>query len=340
MDDHDAGAVTDYVRERGRLSIKNEEEEEEYYERAAAGLSDARPISRNGVLSNGTRPSLTRGTSTIAAGMVAKTKGQRRGKPRGSGEYQPDDKRGGERALQLQRELSTKERETKSAKTAAAVPIAGGSSRSPTAVSNPVISVRTPHARKDSHAGTSTVGRGRTPAAAESTARRIRGTGTKRPRSPSAGLREGTVEEIPATKYGGAFPPPNPQIQPQSRRDQQQNALAQHGIYSRDFAQQQYQAHPQYHHAAHSQPIHPTADPSVAPQPQYAPNGTFLSRSATAPAQVVKDVHAQNLPPQAARVVHPNTPGNSSTTSSLRGDSNSTTVVCNSIYYIQLLVVT
>ncbi len=169
--------------------------------------------------------------------------------------------------------------------------------------------------------------------ATSSTGRTLRGTGTKRARSPSTGPREGMVEKVPATKYGGALPPSNPRSQPRSRRDQQQNSLSQHGVYAHDFAQQQHQAHLQYQQSAYSQPIYPTAGPNVAASSQYAPNGTLLSRSATAPAPVVARGHAQGLP-QVAQIIHPNTSEHSSTTSSTREIPRTSIVVRHPIHFV------
>lgn len=344
---HDDGAETDRAWERGRLSIKPEEEEEEYHQRAVAGRSTARPTSRNGVSTRDAGLSLAGGTSvggTMAAGLLVKTRDRRLGKPvGGSGEYSTsdlDDKRERERVSRLQRELPMNEREGRRAKAAS---IAGGSGISPTGVSNPAIPVRTPHTRNQSQTGTTTAGRGTAPATAESiaiaeraqlansTGRTLRGTGTKRARSPSTGPREGMVEKVPATKYGGVLPPSNPRTQPRSRRDQQRNSPARYGVYAHDFAQQQHQSQLQYQQAAYSQPIYPTTDPNVASQPQYAANGTLLSRSATAPAPVVVNGHAQNFLPHAVQVMQTDTPGNSSTASSARENSSSSIVVRYSV---------
>jgi hypothetical protein len=353
MDIYDDGAETDGILERGRLSIKNEEEEEEYYQRAVAGPSGTRPTSRDGMSPRDTGPNVARGAyvgGTMAASLVAKARDRRLGKPAsGSREYpasEPDDKKERERVLRLQRELSINEREARRAKAAAAASIAEGSGVSPTGISNAAIPVRTPHTRKESQAGTTTAGRGTVPATTESlataeraqpvnsTGRILRGTGTKRARSPSTGPREGMIEKVPATKYGGALPPPNLQTQPRPRRGPQQNSLAHHGVYARDFAQQQHQVNVQYQQPAYSQPIYPMADPYVPSQPQYAPNGTLLSRSATAPAPVVVNGHVQNTLPQAAQLVQTITPGNSSAASSIREDSGSTTLVRHSIHHI------
>ena len=342
MGDHDDGVEMDRGYERGRLGIENEEEEEEYYQRTVAGPSTARPTSRNGVSTRDTGSSQGMSVGgTLAAGLVAKARDRRLGKPAGgSGEYLSsdlDDKR--ERVLRLQREQSMREREARRAKTIATASMAGGSGISPTGHSNPAIPMRTPHARKQSQTGVATAGRGTAPATTEalavaeraqlagSTGRTLRGNGMKRARSPSNEPREGMVEKVPATKYGGALPPSNPRTQPRSRRGQQQNS---HGVYAHDFARQQHQSHFLYQQPAYSQPIYPTADPNVAAQPQYAPKGTLLSRSATAPAPVGVDGHAQNLLPQVAQVMNPNTPGNSSTGST--GEHlNGTTVVRYSI---------
>lgn len=352
VDDHDNNAKTDRALERGRLSIKNEEEEEAYYQRAGAGPSTTRPSLRNGVPPRDPGPNLPGGTSaggTLAGGVVVKARDRGLWKPGGSTENpasESDDKRERERVLRLQRELSMREREARRAKTAAAASVAGVGGISPTGISNPAIPVRTPHARKHIQTDTITAGRGTAPATVESiavaergqvassTGRTLRGTGTKRARSPSTGPREGMVEMVPATKYGGALPPSNPRTQPRSRRDQQQNSLAQHGAIAHDFAQQQHQAHLQYQPPAYSQPIYPTAGPNAAAQSQYAPNGTLLSRSATAPAPVVVHSHAQSLLPQVAQITHHSTPGNSGTTSSTRESSSTSIVVCHSTHHV------
>ena len=350
VDGQDSGAKTDRALERGRLSIKNEEEEEPHCQRAGAGPSTTHPTSRNGVSPGDAGPSLAGGTNlggSLAAGLVLKARDRRLGKPSGSAEYPPtefDDKRERERALRLQRDLSIKEREARRAKPVAAA-IAGGSDASPIGVSNPSIPVRTPHARKQNQPDATTAGRGTVSAMesiavaergqpASSTGRTLRGTGTKRARSPSTGPREGIVEKVPATKYGGALPPSNPRNQRRSRRDQQQNTLSQHGVYSHDFAQQQHQAHLQYQQPAYSQPIYPTSGPNVAAPSQYASNGTILSRSATAPAPVAMHVHAQGLLPQLAGIVHPNPPGNPSTASSTREIPNTSIVVRHPIRHV------
>ena len=213
---HDDGAETDRARERGRLSIKNEEEEE-YYRRTVAGPSTARPRDAGINFAGGTSVG-----GTLAAGLVMKARDRRLGKPTGgSGEYSVsdlDDKRERERVLRLQRELSMKERETRGAKTCTAASIAGGSGISPTGVSNPAIPVRTPHTRKQGQTGTTTAARGAAPATAESiaiqlsssTGRTLRSPGAKRARSPSTGPHEGMVEKVPAARYGGVLPPSNP----------------------------------------------------------------------------------------------------------------------------------
>ena len=137
MDDYDDGAETDRARERGRINIKNEEEEEEYYQRATGGSSSARPTSRDAVPSRDAGPNLAGGMNiggTMAAGLGAKARERRLGKPGGSGEYSAselDGRRERERVLGLQRELSMKEREARRAKTGAPVSIAGGSGISP-----------------------------------------------------------------------------------------------------------------------------------------------------------------------------------------------------------------
>lgn len=346
-------AETDRARERGRgrLSIKNEGEEEEYYQRVIAGPSNARPTSRNGVSARDAGPSLVvGGTSaggTLAAGLVMKARDRRLGKPTGgSGEYSAsdlDDKRERERVSRLQRGLSMEERESRRTKTSVAAPIAGGSGISPTGVSNPAIPLRTPHTRKQTQNSGTTAGRGTTPTTADSiaiaekaqlassTGRTLRGTSMKRARSPSTGPREGMIERVPAAKYAGVLPPSNPRTQPRLRRDQQQNYLAQHGVNVHDFAQQQHQSHLQYQQPAYSQPLYPTTGPNVAGQPQYAPNGTLLSGSATAPAPVVVNGHAQNLLPQAVQIMQTDAPGNSSSTSSIADNSSSSIVVCYSV---------
>lgn len=350
LNGQDSGTQKDRAPERGRLSIKNEEEEEAHYQRTRVGPSNARPTSRNGVSPGDAGRILAGGTNiggTLAAGLVVKARDRRLGKPGGSAEYlasEFDDKRERERVLQLQlqlqRELSMKEREARRAKPVAAA-IAGGSGVSPTGLSNPVIPVRTPHARKQNQPDAATAGRGTTPATAEpiavaergqstsSTGRTIRGTGTKRARSPSTGPREGMVEKVPATRYGGALPPSNPRSQPRSRRDQQQNTLSQHGVYAHDFAQQQHQAHLQYQHSAYSQPIHSTAGPNVATPSQYAPNGALLSRSATAPAPVVAHGPAQGLP----QIMHPNTSKKPSSTR----ESPSTSIVVRHPIHLEIM---
>ena len=349
MDGWDSGARKDRALERGRLSIKNEEEEEEPYQRVGAGPSNARPISRDGVSPGDAGRILAGGTNiggTLAAGLVGRARGRILGKPGGSAEYlasEFDDKRERERALRLQRELPMKEREIRRAKPVAAASIAGGTGVSPTGASHPAIPARTPHARRQNQPDATTAGRGTTPATAEpiavaargqatsSTGRTVRGTGTKRARSPSNGPRDGMVEKVPATKYGGALPPSNPRSQPRSRRDQQQ--LSQHGVYAHDFAQQQHQAHLQYQQSAYSQPIYPTSGPNVAAPSQYAPNGTLLSRSATAPAPAVAHGHPQGLP-QVGQIMHPNTSENSSTTGSTKEIQRSSIVVRRPIHFV------
>src|SRR4029077_20286158 len=106
---------------------------------------------------------------------------------------------------------------------------------------------------------------------------------------------EGMVENALAAKYGGVLPPSNPRTQHRVRRGQQQNSLAQHGVYAHNSAQQQYQSQLQYQQPACSQPIYPTTNPNVTSQPQYIPNGTFHSGSATAPAAVVVNGRAKSL---------------------------------------------
>jgi len=351
IDRQDGGSKTDRVFERGRLSIKNEEEEEAHYQWEGAGPSSARPASRNGVASGVAGPSLAGGTGvggTLAAGLVAKARDRRLGKPGGSAEYPAsefDDKREREGASRLQRDISLKEREARRAKPVTAA-VAGGSGVSPVGVSNPTLPVRTPRTRKQNQPDATTAGRGISPATVESIAvaergqptssmgKTLRGTGTKRARSPSTGPREGMVEKVPATKYGGSLPPSNPRNQRRSRRDQQQHTLSQHGAYTHDSAQQQHQAHLQYQQPAYSQPIYPTAGPNVPPLSQYAPNGTLLSRSVTAPGPVAMHGHAQGLLPQVAHLGHPNTSGNSSTTSSTREGSSTSIVVRHPIYHV------
>ena len=351
MDGQDSGARKGRALERGRLSIKNEEGEEEHYQQAGTGPSNARPTSRDGVSPGDAGRILAGRTNiggTLAAGLVGKVRDRRLGKPGGSAEYlasEFDDKWERERVLRLQRELPMKEREVRRAKPVAAAAIAGGSGASPTRVSNPAIPVRTPHARRQNQPDATTAGRGTTPATAEpivvaargpatsSTGRAVRSTGTKRARSPSTGPREGMVEKVPATKYGGALPPSNPRSQPRSRRDQQQNLPPQHGVYAHDFAQQQHQAHLQYQQSAYSQPIYPTAGPNIAAPSQYAPNGTLLSRSVTAPAPVVAYGHPQGLP-QVGQIMHPNTSENSSTTGSTRETPRSSIVVRHPIHFV------
>jgi hypothetical protein len=338
MDGQDSGAKTDRTLERGRLSIKNEEEEEAHYQRAGAGPSTA---SRNGVSSGDAGPSYAGRTSVggpLASGLVVKTRIRRLGNPGGSAEYPAgefDDKRereSGESALRLQRDHSLQEREAQRAKPVASA-IAGGSGLPPIGVSIPV---RTPHARKQNQPDATTAGRGNalpTVASTGSTGRTLRGTGTKRARSPSTGPPEGMVEKVPATKYGGALPPSNPRSQRRSRRDQQQITLSRHGVYAHDFAQQQHRAHPQYPQPAYSQPIYPTTGSNVAAPSQYA-NGTLLSRSATAPPPVVVHGHAQGLLSQAPQIMHRNTSETSGTTSSAREGSSTSIVVRHPMHHV------
>ena len=343
-DGRDSGTQKDRVFERGRLSIKKEEGEEAHYQRTEAAFSNARPASRNGVSPGDPGRILAGGTNiggTLVAGLVVKARDRRLGKPGRSADYlasEFDDKRARERVLRLQEELPMKEREARRAR-----PVAAASGISSTGFSNSAMPMRTPYARKQNQTDTATAGRGTTPATAEplavaerghstsSTGRTLRGTGTKRARSPSTGPREGMVEKVPATKYGGALPPSNPRSQTRSRRDQQQNSLSQRGVYAHDFAQQQHQAHLQYQHSAYSQPIYPTAGPNVAAPSQYAPNGTLLSRSATAPPPVMAYGPAQGLP-QVAQIMHPSRSENPSVTGSTREIPSTSIVVCHPIH--------